>query len=63
MTWDWSGKIQPTWRLLRKCLKSEPGCAQVACCLDAWVGHAVSGVLQPHAMRGMQMTMVLLLQI
>ncbi|PRW05907.1 hypothetical protein C2E21_9413 isoform A [Chlorella sorokiniana] len=25
VTWDWSGKIQPTWRLLRKCLKSEPG--------------------------------------
>ena len=27
VTWDWSGKIQPTWRLLRKCLKSEPGYA------------------------------------
>ncbi|PSC68418.1 hypothetical protein C2E20_7989 [Micractinium conductrix] len=25
VTVEWSGKIQPAWRLLRQCLKSEPG--------------------------------------
>jgi hypothetical protein len=25
VTWDYAGKIQPAWRLMRQCFKSEPG--------------------------------------
>lgn len=25
VTWDYTGKIQPAWRLMRQCFKSQPG--------------------------------------